>query len=173
MKATKESENEVDLGGLARLDLAGLQRLHHDLLGEEPLVKNARHLRRKLAWQMQACKYGGLPESARLYALEIARDAVLRVRIGENLSRRRKGIALDCAATTTVAPEHDARLPMAGSLLMKDYKNRTIIVKVLDKGFEYERRRFTSLSAIAQEITGTKWNGYIFFGLDKENRIAR
>ena len=89
MVATKESENVVDLGGLARLglarlDLAGLQRLHHDLLGEEPLVKNARHLRRKLAWQMQASKYGGLPESARLYALEIARDAVLRVRIGEN-----------------------------------------------------------------------------------------
>lgn len=173
MVATKESKCEVDLGALARLDLAGLQLLHHDLLGEESLVKNARHLRRKLAWQMQASKYGGLPESARQYALEIARDAALRVRIGENLSRRRKGIALDCVATTVVAPEHDARLPMAGSLLMKDYKNRTIIVRVLDKGFEYERRRFTSLSAIAQEITGTKWNGYLFFGLDKENRIAR
>lgn len=56
---------------------------------------------------------------------------------------------------------------------MKDYKNRTIVVKVLDNGFEYDRRRFTSLSAIAQEITGTKWNGYLFFGLAKENRIAR
>jgi tRNA splicing ligase len=62
---------------------------------------------------------------------------------------------------------------MAGTLLWKDYKNRTIVVRVLDHGFEYDRRRFTSLSAIAQEITGTKWNGYLFFGLAKENRIAR
>ena len=173
MVATKESENEVDLGGLARLNLARLQTLHRDLFGEESVVKNAGHLRRKLAWHMQARKHGGLPESAGQHALEIARDAELRVRIGENLSRRRKGIALDCAATTAVAPEHDARLPMAGSLLMKDYKNRTIVVRVLDNGFEYDRRRFTSLSAIAQEITGTKWNGYLFFGLAKENRIAR
>jgi len=173
MVATKESENEVDLAGLARLNLARLQTLHRDLFGGESQVNNAGHLRRKLAWQMQARKYGGLPESASQHALEIARDAVLRVRIGENLSRRRKGIALDCAATITVAPEHDARLPMAGSLLMKDYKNRTIVVRVLDHGFEYDRRRFTSLSAIAQEITGTKWNGYLFFGLTKENRIAR
>lgn len=173
MVATKESKTEVDLGGLARLNLDRLQMLHRELFGEESIVKNAGHLRRKLAWHMQARKHGGLPESAGQHALEIARDAKLRVRIGENLSRRRKGIALDCAATTAVAPEHDARLPMAGSLLMKDYKNRTIVVRVLDHGFEYDQRRFTSLSAIAQEITGTKWNGYLFFGRAKENRIAR
>ena len=171
--ATKESKFEVDLGALARLKLAGLQMLHRDLLGEESPVKNAEHLRRKLAWHMQARDHGGIPETAVQYALEIARDVVLRIRIGENISRRRKGIALDCAATTTVAPEHDARVPMAGSLLMKDYKNRTIVVRVLDRGFEYDRRRYASLSAIAQEITGTKWNGYLFFGLPKENRIGR
>ena len=173
MVATKESKTEVDLGGLARLNLDRLQMLHRELLGEDSTVKNAGHLRRKLAWHLQARKHGGLPESAGQHALAIARDAKLRVRIGENLSRRRKGIALDCAATTAVAPEHDARLPMAGSLLMKDYKNRTIVVRVLDNGFEYDQRRFTSLSAIAQEITGTKWNGYLFFGRAKENRIAR
>jgi hypothetical protein len=99
MVATKESENEVDLGGLARLNLARLQILHRELFGEESRVKNAGHLRRKLAWHMQARKHGGLPESAGQHALEIARDAELRVRIGENLSRRRKGIALEsCGA---------------------------------------------------------------------------
>ena len=39
-------------------------------------------------------------------------------------------------------------------------------------GFEYDGRRFTSLSAIAGEITGTRWNGFAFFGLDKEARRA-
>ena len=56
---------------------------------------------------------------------------------------------------------------------MKEFKGSTLVVKVLDEGFEYDGRRFTSLSAIAQEITGTKWNGYRFFGLLQENRHAR
>jgi hypothetical protein len=41
-------------------------------------------------------------------------------------------------------------------------------VKVLDNGFDYDGRLYRSLSAIAQEITGTKWNGYLFFGIAKE-----
>jgi hypothetical protein len=38
-------------------------------------------------------------------------------------------------------------------------------VKVLEQGFEYDSRRYRSLSAIAREITGTRWNGLLFFGL--------
>jgi hypothetical protein len=47
---------------------------------------------------------------------------------------------------------------------------RTHLVRMLDAGFEYGAQRFASLSAIAKEITGTKWNGYLFFGLVKESR---
>jgi hypothetical protein len=61
---------------------------------------------------------------------------------------------------------------MPGSLIVKKYKADTIVVKVLDDGFEYDRRRFSSLSAIANEITGTRWNGFAFFGLEKEARRA-
>lgn len=46
-------------------------------------------------------------------------------------------------------------------------------MRVLDKGFEYDGRQFSSLSAIAQEITGTKWNGFLFFGLANEKTLAR
>jgi len=88
-------------------------------------------------------------------------------------ARRKRGIPPDRAVTTSVAPSHDARLPLAGTLLVKEYKGKNVVVKVLDEGFEYNGRRFTSLSAIAQEITGTKWNGFRFFGLLKENRHAR
>jgi hypothetical protein len=114
-----------------------------------------------------------LPDSARQYALVIARGTKLRVRISENAARRKSAIPLDRTVTTAVAPEHDVRLPLAGSLLMKDYRGRTIIVRVLNHGFEYDGRKFTSLSAVAQDITGTKWNGWAFFGLaKKENRIV-
>ena len=56
---------------------------------------------------------------------------------------------------------------------MKEFKGRTNVVRVLDNGFEYDGRQFSSLSAIAQEITGVKWNGYRFFGLTKENALAK
>ena len=58
---------------------------------------------------------------------------------------------------------------MPGSVLLKKYKDRTIMIKVLSAGFEYDGRRFASLSAVAGEISGTKWNGFVFFGLSKES----
>lgn len=170
--ATTNTEIDVDLGRLTKMDLPRLQALHRELFGAEHPVPNAGHLRRKIGWHVQARKHGGLPETARQLALAIARDAQLRVRVRDNLARRRKAIPLDHAVTAYVVPPHDARLPIAGTLLVKDFKDSTIVVKVLDEGFEYDGRRFTSLSAIAQEITGTKWNGYRFFGLLKENASA-
>jgi hypothetical protein len=54
---------------------------------------------------------------------------------------------------------------MPGTLLTRDYKGRTICVKVLADGFEYEGERFKSLSAVARRITGSAWNGFLFFKL--------
>jgi len=62
---------------------------------------------------------------------------------------------------------------MPGSLIVREFKNRSIVVTVLDAGFEWEGKRYGSLSAIAQEVTGTKWNGFAFFGLAKEAHAAR
>lgn len=49
----------------------------------------------------------------------------------------------------------------------------TAVVKVLPAGFEFDGRHFPSLSAIAREVTGTRWNGFLFFGLVKPFRHAR
>jgi hypothetical protein len=62
---------------------------------------------------------------------------------------------------------------MPGSLIVKEYHGRTIFLRVLSTGFEYDGRRFASLSAIAKEITGTKWNGPAFFGLAKRKANGR
>ncbi len=105
-------------------------------------------------------------------AIAIAREVPLRVRIAENLSKRQCAIPADQALTSTVVQTRDARLPMPGCLIVKRYKNRTLVVKALDDGFEYEGRRFKSLSNIAAEITGTHWNGFAFFGIEKEARRA-
>ncbi len=46
---------------------------------------------------------------------------------------------------------------MPGGLIVRKFRSETIVVQVVDKGFEYRDCRYSSLSAIAQEITGTKW----------------
>jgi hypothetical protein len=56
-------------------------------------------------------------------------------------------------------------MPGAGTLLTRRVGDRQIVVKVLSEGFEFESRRYRSLSAIAREVTGTRWNGLLFFGL--------
>jgi hypothetical protein len=150
-----------------------LQALHRELFGAEHRIANCQHLRRKIAWHMQAAKSGGLPESVRQYAIAIVRGTELRSRISENASRRRAGVPKDQTVTTEVIQARDARLPMPGSLIVKKNKDQTVVVRVLNDGFEYDSRRFASLSAIAGEITGTRWNGIAFFGLEKEARRAR
>ena len=62
-------------------------------------------------------------------------------------------------------PERDPRLPQSGIVLSRTYKGRQILMTVLDSGFAFEGREYKSLSAIAGEVTGTRWNGFQFFGL--------
>jgi hypothetical protein len=122
-----------------------------------------------IAWHVEAEAEGGLPESARKHALAIAQEASLRIQL-----RRRVTDSVHKDATVIeIVSDHDSRLPMAGSVIVKEYRGKTIIIHVLDEGFEYNGRRFASLSAIAKDITGTKWNGFVFFGLAKEQRRGR
>jgi len=163
----------MDVQTVSKLDAAALHKLHRDLFGSDRLMPNAEHLRRKIVWHVQAQAEGGLPEAARQRALAIARNSKLRVRDAWNGRRGQTASPAQHAVTTGISPTHDSRLPMPGSLLVKDFKGQTIVVKVHDDGFEYDGRRFASLSAVAKEITGTKWNGFLFFGLIKEGLRAR
>jgi hypothetical protein len=61
----------------------------------------------------------------------------------------------------------DPRLPKAGTTITKKYKGKTVNVRVLEKGFTYDGKQFRSLSAVAKQVTGSIWNGYLFFGLIK------
>jgi hypothetical protein len=161
------------ISALSGMSAPQLQAVHRELFGAEHAIANCQHLRRKIAWHLQAAREDGLPESVRQFAIGIARGIELRLRISENVSRRQAGVPQDQTVTTMVIQARDARLPMPGSLIVKHYKDQTIVVKVLNNAFEYDARRFASLSAIAGEITGTRWNGFAFFGLEKEARHAR
>ena len=104
--------------------------------------------------------------------MEIANDADLRIRAPKGFLEQG-----DAAGRTIVSRfngSKDARLPVPGSEITREYRGKQIVVRVLEDGFEYDGRRFRSLSAIACEVTGTRWNGFLFFGLDgeKEGRYA-
>lgn len=61
----------------------------------------------------------------------------------------------------------DNRLPAPGSIITKTYRGKTIEVKVLENGFEYEGNVFKSISRVAMDIVKRPINGYVFFGLTK------
>jgi hypothetical protein len=159
-----ESAIQKEIDELSRMTVTQLRRKHFELFGEETNSNHRQFLFRRIAWRIQALAEGGLSERARRRALEIANDADLRIRAPRDLFTDDPGQRHRLSATRKVAPEHDSRLPPAGSYLEREYKGQRIIVKVLGDGFEFEGRRYRSLSGIAREITGTRWNGFLFFG---------
>lgn len=54
-----------------------------------------------------------------------------------------------------------------GTRLVRTWKGHRHSVIVKDGCFEYQGKIFKSLSEIAATITGTRWNGWVFFGLKK------
>ena len=72
------------------------------------------------------------------------------------------------AANTRAGPAADKRLPPPGTVITREYKSRTLEVKVLSDGFEFEGEVYGSLSAVARAATGAHWNGFHFFGLQKK-----
>ena len=63
--------------------------------------------------------------------------------------------------------QRDNRLPAPGSIITKTYRGKTIGVKVLENGFEYEGKVFKSISRVAMTIVKRQISGYVFFELTK------
>jgi DUF2924 family protein len=147
---------------LRGLNVAALKTRYLAVFGEESKSSNKQFLFRRIAWRLQAKVEGDLSERARRRATEIANDADLRTRAPKGFLHGDPVIAW---VTDRSRSQRDWRLPAPGSLLTRRLDDRQIVVKVLEEGFEYESRRYRSLSAIAREVTGTRWNGLLFFGL--------
>ncbi len=136
------------LGRIAALHAASaadLKQQWRELFGREPPPFNRLYLTSRLAYRVQELAYGGLkPETrARLEALGEQLD-------GGNIVLRRI--------------RADSR-PLPGTRLLRKWQGVEHAVTVLADGFEWEGRPYRSLSAIARAITGTRWNGWTFFGL--------
>ena len=111
---------------------------------------------------MQVLTQGDLPERAARRAQELANDADLKTQVPAGWAPTVKPVA--------GGVRRDRRLPTAGSLLRRSYRGGNVEVQVLADGFEYEGQRYDSLSAVARKVTGTRWNGLLFFGLTKRGK---
>ena len=122
-----------------------LREMWRDLFETEPPRQNRRFLESRLAYRIQELEYGELRPATveRLEALGEELDG------GKAEVRRRRT---------------DDR-PIAGTRLIREYQGVEHCATVLADGFEYQGRPYKSLSAIARAITGTRWNGWVFFGV--------
>jgi hypothetical protein len=157
-----------EIEALSRMTTGQLQQKYLEVFGEESRSNHKQFLFRRIAWRIQALAEGGLSERARRRALEIANDADLRIRAPRTRFGQDATLDPKLSVTRKVAGDLDSRLPPPGSYLEREYKGRRVIVKILVDGFEFNGQNYRSLSAIAREATGTKWNGFIFFNLAAE-----
>ena len=65
------------------------------------------------------------------------------------------------------------RNPVVGTRLVREWDGAEHTTILLRDGYEFEGRKYKSLSAIARDITGTRWNGYRFFGLREAPRHSQ
>jgi hypothetical protein len=159
----------MEIEGLRRASLADLREKFREVFREEARSRHREHLFRRIAWRLQALAEGDLSERARERAHQIAEDADLR-KVAPRDFLTVGGEPVRTTRRDLNRREQDRRLPLPGALLNRKWKGRTILVEVLVKGFRYENRRYTSLSAIAVAVTGTRWNGLAFFGLTRPVR---
>ena len=135
------------LAALKDTPTADLRTLWGKLFDTDSPRQNRRFLESRLAYRIQELEYGGL-KPATIERLEALGK---ELSVGKLVLRR---IRTD---------QH----PISGTRLIREYQGVEHCVTVLDNGFEYQGRPYKSLSAIARAITGTRWNGWVFFGLRK------
>ena len=140
------------LAALQDMPLTELQEKWRDLYGTEPPNFQPQFMKKRLAYRIQELFYGGLSQEAQDKLAEAAENDSMA-----NLVRRENKVK-DAYRSGKILP---------GTRLLREWNGNKYEVVAKEKGFEYDGRDFRSLSAVAFEITGTKWNGPVFFGLRK------
>jgi hypothetical protein len=142
---TKPESIPARLAALKSTPTPELKAQWRELFETEPPAFNRRYLESRLAYRIQELAYGGLkPETIRRL---------------ESL-----GEQLDGGNITLRRIRHELK-PITGTKLIREWQGVEHTVTVLADGYEWQGQPYKSLSAVARAITGTRWNGWVFFGL--------
>jgi hypothetical protein len=155
---------------LHKLTPRDLRERYRELFGVELSSPCKQQLVRRISWKLQALAHGDLSERARCRIVEISQDPEPRIQLPAVLVPiRRQGSAARIPRRRTM--EYSAL--KEGVELQRQFRGRTVVVKVLASGFEYEGQSYGSLSAVARAATGTRWNGLVFFGVKKQGEATQ
>lgn len=143
-EAAVQQDLETEIEALNDLDLKALRQRWQKLCGRPaPVAFRRKFLIRALAYQIQVKAFGGLSADTKRRLRQIAEAA----RLGKDVAE---------FAGPHIKP---------GTQLYRSWNDITHCVTVMADGFDWQGKRYRSLSAVAKAITGTQWNGYAFFGL--------
>ncbi|MBI2388603.1 MAG: DUF2924 domain-containing protein [Deltaproteobacteria bacterium] len=132
------ADSQGQIAALAKLSSTELQKRYEEVFGTRATSCNVMHLR------------GAIARALLERAGQLAPDA---------------STTRAAAAAPPAPPPRDGRLPAVGSVLRREHEGVVHRVKVLQRGFVYQGAQYRSLSSIAKAITGTTWNGFLWFGL--------
>ena len=137
---------------LQNLTYEQLKELWRTLNGGEPPAYNRQYITKRLAYRIQEIAYGGLSDDA-------------HEKMGAALKRHGYNEDGMPARTGDRRVSSSRNLPVIGSKIVREWNGRRYEVIALRDGFEFEGRKYRSLTAIVKAITGTHWNGRKFFGV--------
>lgn len=136
MASANPSDLEQTIADIEQLDRIGCLDRWREVFGRSPpKYLSPQFLKRMLVWETQNQTLGGLSAKT---------------------ERRLKQIAAGKAPLAVARP---------GSHLVREWNGRTYQVEVIDGGYKMDGRTWRSLSAIARHITGARWSGPRFFGV--------
>ena len=141
-----------EVTALPGMKIGDLKAKWRELFDSEPPPFNKSFLVRGLAYRLQELTHGGLSEITKKRLKKLAKED------------------RDPPRQQITACQGDR--PITGTRFMREWQGVEHCVTVLEDGFDYEGRKYRSLSAAARAITSTRWNGKIFFGLKKNGGKA-
>ena len=145
---------------LKEKSLDELKAKYEELFPSQKAPSNNKvYLWRKIAYKLQEIEHSGLSAEAQskieefIQKYDPVNNKSLRPTTNTGSSSKKSRLS------------RDKRLPIPGTVITKEYKGISLQVKALESGFDYNNKVYKSLTAIAKDVTGTHWNGYLFFNL--------
>ena len=138
-----------ELEALAALSPAQLRAEWRRVFRKDAPPHSPDLMARAISWRLQARAQGDLTRS-------------VRQRLSLLVVQMEKGKGECVVASPSLSP---------GTRLLREWNGRMIEVTILEEGYQFENRLYTSLSQIAEHVTGTHWSGPRFFGLNNRSRV--
>lgn len=144
MASPVSQTSRTDFEWLEQAEIGGLQRRYQEIMGRSaPKWASRAFLAGNIAWALQAEAEG--------HPADELRDQII-------------------ASTRSQTAPRQLVLYKPGTRLIREWQGEVHEVTVTDGGYVWRDVRYRSLSRVAQAITGTKWSGPRFFGLNGRAR---